>query len=601
MGDSVMRIDARMLIKTLLLFLTCAGAALAQSPSITSILPNSGAVGSAIVIAGSSFGTTQGSSTVSLNGTSAAVSRWSDSSIVVTVPAGATSGSFSVTVNGQGASSSLFTITSLPSNWSDGDIGTVGVTGNATYSNGTFTVKGAGTIGNTADGFHFGYQGLSGDGTIIARVLTMQGGSSPTAGVMIRESLNANSKQVYAYATSPSGSYFYQQYRSTTGGNYLYSYVANSRALPTYIKLVRAGSSFTGSYSFDAINWTQILNTSVTMATNVYVGLAVSSASTASATTATFDSVSVSSAAMTAPFISSVSPTNASVGATIGIGGSNFGTSQGNGVVMLNGLPMTILTWTASSIVFTIPARTTTGYLSVSTGLSMNASNAIYFQASAHPLPTEWLDQDIGLVPGIGSASFSNGTFTVSGGGAIYPYGGTSDGLHFVFQPLSGDGTISARVVSLQGGSPYYATAGVTIRESLSPSSTEMNMSFISNLAAIGSYRTTTGGGSTGAVGSSMHFPYWAKVTRSGSTFSSYQSLDGVSWVQVSNVTISMAQNVYVGLAVSSGSTTGAVSTATFDNVSVNASSDPQPVISSISATTGPVGTQVNHQLLERE
>jgi RHS repeat-associated protein len=588
------RMDTRVLARTLLMFLTCTAATLAQAPSVTSISPNSGAVGSSIVIVGSSFGMTQGSSTVLLNGTSAAVASWSDTSIVATVPVGATSGSFSVTVNGQSGTSSLFTITSLPQGWSDGDIGSVGVAGSATYSNGTFTVKGAGTVGGSADGLHFGYQSLSGDGTIIARVLTMQGGTSPTAGVMIRESLSANSKQVYAYATSASGGYFYQQYRSTTGGYYSYSYTANTRPLPTYVKLVRAGNSFTGSYSFDAVNWVQIANVSVTMAQNVYVGLGVSSASTTSATTATLDSVSISSSVMTAPSISTVSTTNAGVGATIGIGGSNFGASQGNGVVMLNGLPMTILTWTPSSIVFTIPTGATTGYLFVSTGPTMNASNAIYFQATGHPIPTEWLDQDIGLVAGLGSASFANGTFTVSGGGVIYPGGNTSDGNHFAYQPLSGDGTIIARVVSLQGGSPYYATAGVMIRETLSPSSSNANVSFISNLSSILVDRTSTAGASASTAGTSMHFPYWVKLVRSGSIFSGYSSLDGISWVQVgSNVTISMAQNVYVGLAVSSGSATTGISTATFDNVSVNTSSDPQPTISSVSATTGPVGTQV--------
>jgi RHS repeat-associated protein len=589
-----MRTDARVLTRTLLLFLTCTAATLAQVPSVTSISPNSGAVGSAIVIAGSSFGASQGTSTVSLNGTSAAVASWSDTSIVATVPAGATSGSFSVTVNGQSGTSSLFTITSLPLGWSDGDIGSVGVAGSATYSNGTFTVKGAGTVGGSADALHFGYQSLSGDGTIIARVLTMQGGTSPTAGVMIRESLSANSKQVYAYATSASGGYFYQQYRSTTGGYYSYSYTPNTRPLPTYIKLVRAGNSFTGSYSFDAVNWVQIANVSVTMAQNVYVGLGVSSASTTSATTATLDSVSISSSAMTAPSISTVSTANAGIGATIGIGGSNFGASQGNGVVMLNGLPMTILTWTPSSIVFTIPTGATTGYLFVSTGPTMNASSAIYFQATGQPIPTEWLDQDIGLVAGLGSASFAGGTFTVSGGGVIYPGGNTSDGNHFAYQPLSGDGTVIARVVSLQGGSPYYATAGVMIRETLSPSSSNANVSFISNLSSILVDRTSTAGASASTAGTSMHFPYWVKLVRSGTTFSGYSSLDGNSWVQVgSNVMISMAQNVYVGLAVSSGSATTGISTATFDNVSVNTSSDPQPTISSVSATTGPVGTQV--------
>jgi hypothetical protein len=63
--------------------------------------------------------------------------------------------------------------------------------------------------------------------------------------------------------------------------------------------------------------------------------------------------------------------------------------------------------------------------------------------------------------------------------------------------------------------------------------------------------------------------PYWVKVSRSGSTFSSFISSDGVNWVQLgTSQTISMAQNVYVGLAITSGSSS-TYATATFDNVSI--------------------------------
>src|SRR6266404_8929863 len=84
---------------------------------------------------------------------------------------------------------------SLPSGWSDGDIGSVGLAGSATYSNNVFTVRGAGAqIYGTADAFHFVYQPLSVDGTIIARLVSLQGGSGYVApGVMVRETLNVGS------------------------------------------------------------------------------------------------------------------------------------------------------------------------------------------------------------------------------------------------------------------------------------------------------------------------------------------------------------------------------------------------------------------------
>src|SRR5437879_1770635 len=53
------------------------------APSLTSLSPTSGAVGSSVTIAGANFGTTQGTSTVKFNGTAAAPTGWTAASIVV--------------------------------------------------------------------------------------------------------------------------------------------------------------------------------------------------------------------------------------------------------------------------------------------------------------------------------------------------------------------------------------------------------------------------------------------------------------------------------------------------------------------------------------
>src|SRR5438034_4012622 len=58
----------------------------------------------------------------------------------------------------------VFAQGSLPSGWSDGDIGSVGVTGSASYTSNVFTVKGSGAgMTGTADGMNLVYQTLSGD------------------------------------------------------------------------------------------------------------------------------------------------------------------------------------------------------------------------------------------------------------------------------------------------------------------------------------------------------------------------------------------------------------------------------------------------------
>jgi hypothetical protein len=81
------------------------------SPVIISVSRLSGSVGMSITITGTSFGATQGTSTVTFNGVTATTTSWSNTSIVVTVPVGATTGNIVVRVSGVDSNGSLFTIT----------------------------------------------------------------------------------------------------------------------------------------------------------------------------------------------------------------------------------------------------------------------------------------------------------------------------------------------------------------------------------------------------------------------------------------------------------------------------------------------------------
>jgi len=354
--------------------------------------------------------------------------------------------------------------------------------------------------------------------------------------------------------------------RTSTGGST--SEPGNlSLTLPYWMKIGRSGNTFSSYASSDGVNWVQLgTSQTITMAQTVYLGLAVNSGSTTALTTATFDNVSVNSAAAPAPVITSVSATTGSIGSQITINGANFGASQGNSTVLLNAAPVTINTWGAISINITIPTGASSGPLVVSVAPSMNDSNPVIFTVTSQPLPNAWLDQDVGLVGLAGSASYSSGTFTVNGGGAgIY---GTADAFHFVYQPLTGDGTIVARVASLQGG-VGYVSAGVMIRNTLDAGAVNAKTADWRSYGGIYfDVRTAAGGSTTEPGHTSATLPYWMKVSRSGSTFSSYISPDGVTWTQLATSQITTNQNVYVGLAVNSGNTT-AQATATFDNVSV--------------------------------
>src|SRR5204863_473779 len=83
-------------------------------PTITSLSPTSGPVATAVTIAGTNFGATKGTSTLTFNGTAATPTTWSASSIVVPVPAGATTGNVVVTVGGLASNALTYTVTVPP-------------------------------------------------------------------------------------------------------------------------------------------------------------------------------------------------------------------------------------------------------------------------------------------------------------------------------------------------------------------------------------------------------------------------------------------------------------------------------------------------------
>ncbi len=125
-----------------------------------------------------------------------------------------------------------------------------------------------------------------------ARVVSLQGSSAAQAGIMIRETLNASANHVYLFNYA---STTYMTERTSTGASSSYQPLG-SGTLPNWIKLARSGNVFTMYGSPDGVNWVQLgTSQTVSMAQNVYVGLAVSSRSTSSLATASFDNVSVTS------------------------------------------------------------------------------------------------------------------------------------------------------------------------------------------------------------------------------------------------------------------------------------------------------------------
>ncbi|MDP8227989.1 MAG: IPT/TIG domain-containing protein [Candidatus Electryoneaceae bacterium] len=83
-----------------------------DTPVISTILPASLSVGDVVVISGSGFGSSEGSSVITFNSGKevANVLSWADNSISCKIPADATTGSVKITVNGEDSNEVSYTI-----------------------------------------------------------------------------------------------------------------------------------------------------------------------------------------------------------------------------------------------------------------------------------------------------------------------------------------------------------------------------------------------------------------------------------------------------------------------------------------------------------
>ena len=176
----------------------------------------------------------------------------------------------------------------LPPPWQSQDVGATGQVGSSIYGSGTYTLRGAGSdIWGSADAFQFGYQTLTGDGQIIARVTTVQN-TSPfaKAGLMMRSSTAANAAHVIIDLRPDAAGDIEFMSRATDGGPT--SWISGStQTPPTWLKLVRSGTTITGYKSVDGTAWTQVGTTTITLPSTIDAGLVVSSHDTSTLNTST--------------------------------------------------------------------------------------------------------------------------------------------------------------------------------------------------------------------------------------------------------------------------------------------------------------------------
>jgi hypothetical protein len=165
----------------------------------------------------------------------------------------------------------------------------------ASLAGGTVALTGAGSgisSNGTSDGFYFLAAPRSGDFDLSVRVAnrTNPGGSnSCRIGLMARASNAANAPYAFTHFRG-NGAHSFQArltagiapYTSAGGTNYV---------LPHYLRLVRSGDNFSAYYSPDGTTWSQRGSTQTlpAMGPAPLVGLAITSAVTATASTTVFD------------------------------------------------------------------------------------------------------------------------------------------------------------------------------------------------------------------------------------------------------------------------------------------------------------------------
>jgi hypothetical protein len=197
-----------------------------------------------------------------------------------------------------------------------------------------------------------------------------------------------------------------------------------------------------------------------------------------------------------------------------------------------------------------------------------------------------WSTADIGAVQAAGSWCFgsqcipalSAGTYRVSGSGAdlglcsgeVACGYGTYDEFRYVYRSISGDATLTARLVSIQNVGSDWSKAFVMMRDGLA-SDAAFVATGVSSGTAHGYLwidRSTVAGAAAVDQTASSATPVWLQVTRRGSAFTGSVSPDGSAWTPVGSFTLSLSTSLDVGLGVVSH-VNGTLAAGTFDSVSL--------------------------------
>jgi IPT/TIG domain/Fibronectin type III domain/Galactose oxidase, central domain/Kelch motif len=231
-------------------------------PQITSLAPISGAIGSSVTITGQLFGPPQPNSSVLFNGVAAAITSWSATSIIVTVPIGATTGNVVVSVGGIPSNGVSFTpgpsITSLSS--ASGAVGNqikiegvnFGLSGTVTFNGKTATTSNWTTssvlatvpTGATTGPIVLTAGGFASNG--VAFTITSSGGTPPAAPTNLSATTISNTQINLSWTASVTPGVTYTILRNSVPA-------ATGRTTTSYSDIgLTAGTTY--HYQVEAVN-----------------------------------------------------------------------------------------------------------------------------------------------------------------------------------------------------------------------------------------------------------------------------------------------------------------------------------------------------------
>ncbi len=128
---------------------------------------------------------------------------------------------------------------------------------------------------------------------------------------------------------------------------------------------------------------------------------------------------------------------------------------------------------------------------------------------------------------------------------------GASDQFRFSYTELTGNFDMKVRVNSL-AAADMWSKAGIMVRKTLDADA--RNIYVLSSPTKYRmTYRVNPGDVTTAVGDGTPNFPdNWLRLQRVGNTYTGYSSTDGVTWTEISSVTMNLGKTLFVGLATTS-------------------------------------------------